>query len=82
MELVSRFSRAKGLVLDIYAVNLVTAKRCSQLQEQPRLVELEKDTACFQDAPSSLIKEYANQVLRPDSNIPESREVVAASKVF
>lgn len=47
-----------------------------------RFVGYAKDSACFLDSLSSLVKVYAKHVLRRQSNITKSEERVQASKMF
>lgn len=53
-----------------------------QLPEHCGFVVFEKNSACFLDAIPSLIAVHAKQVLRANSSIPGSEEVVKAFKVF
>lgn len=55
IDLVSNFSRAGGLVLDIRAGTLETTNASLQLSEHCRLVEREQDSVCFQYAVPSLV---------------------------
>lgn len=63
VDLVSKFLKVGEQVLDTCADTLATIKPCLKLPEHRKFVPCEKNSMRFEDALSSLVKVYANQVL-------------------
>lgn len=74
MGLVSKFCKARKMVLDTCTNTYATAKVFLHLPKHRRLVDCEKDSAGFPDALTLLVEVYAKVVLSLGSDIAENQE--------
>lgn len=72
-DLVFNFYKARELVVDKYANTLATAKDCLRLLQNRGFVGCEENLICFVESLPSLVKSFALQVLKPESDLVEKR---------
>lgn len=58
-DFLCKLLKAGEPVLDTRADTLGTTKTCSQLHEHRRLIGLERDSLCFEDAVQLMVELYA-----------------------
>lgn len=81
-DLVSKFWKARELLLNTSADTLPTAKLCLQLFGGRMIFECEKGSVCYQDEPLLLVDVYLKQVLSLDFDKARTRKAIEAKKVF
>lgn len=79
---VSKLCDAAKIVLDPCAGTLALVRGRLQLTKHNRFAGSEKDSACFQEAPPSLVEIYSQHDCSLELNAAESEEKVEASRRF